>query len=148
MEELRLRFRMLDNPHVLAVLLFGSTARGEACERSDLDLLILHDGCISDDPVDRRRELYLLAMKLIGDLSESVTIVDMELESFVNPGEVTPLLLNIYWDAIVIYDRTGLLERFLESVRARIAESGLKRVRDGRAYYWILPAPMRGVKII
>ncbi|MFQ6085845.1 MAG: nucleotidyltransferase family protein [Candidatus Bathyarchaeia archaeon] len=45
-------------PHIKAFLLFGSRARGEAQDRSDVDLLILHDGCGIDDPVARRRYLY------------------------------------------------------------------------------------------
>jgi hypothetical protein len=72
----------------------------------------------------------------------------MKLRDFLKPKEVAPLLLNIYWDAVVVYDETGGVEEFLKDVRGRILKSGLKRVRDGRAYYWILPKPLREVKIL
>lgn len=147
-EALRVRFRGLENPHVKAVLLFGSRARGEAHERSDVDLLVLHDGHLVEDPVERRRALYLEVMNMIGDLYEAVTVIDMELDEFLKPKEVPPLLLNIYWDAIVVCDKTGCLESFLKGVRERIAESGLRRVKDGRVYYWVLPAPLKEVKLI
>lgn len=147
-EALKSRFRGFRNPHVKAVVLFGSRARGEACERSDVDLLLLHDGCMVEDPVERRRMLYLQVMDLVGDLFESVTVVDMELREFLSPKEVTPLLLNIYWDAVVVYDQTGSLGSFLEKVRDRIVRSGLRRVRDGRAYYWVLPEPPKEVRIV
>jgi len=37
---------------------------------------------------------------------------------------VTPLLPNMYWDAILVIDRTGLVENFLRYVRKRVEESG------------------------
>lgn len=86
-------------------------------------------------------------MERAGDVFEAVTLIDMELRDFVNPRIVTPLLLNIYWDAVVVLNRTGLAEGFLKHVRRRIEESGLRRVRDGRAYCWVLPKPMEKVKV-
>ena len=63
-----LRRRLSDLPgYVRAVLLFGSLARGEAGERSDVDLLVLHSGAPARDPVERRRLLYkLVAERLEG----------------------------------------------------------------------------------
>jgi hypothetical protein len=63
-----LRCRLGDLPgYVEAVLLFGSVARGEAGERSDVDLLVLHSGMTIGDPVLRRRHLYnLIAERLEG----------------------------------------------------------------------------------
>jgi hypothetical protein len=48
----------------------------------------------------------------------------------------------------VVYDRTGSVEGFLKGVREKISGSGLKRVRDGKAYYWVLPEPLKEVKIL
>jgi len=144
-----LRERLADLPHyVRAVLLFGSVARGEATDRSDSDLLILHEGMPAAGLVERRRILYRAVVERIGDVFEAVTLIDMEFGDFVNPGFVSPLLLNIYWDAVVVFDRTGLLEEFLRRVRRRIEESGLRRVKDDRAYYWILPKPVEKVRIV
>ena len=43
-----LRHRLYDQFHVAAVILYGSVARGEADEESDIDLLIL-----TDEPLSR-----------------------------------------------------------------------------------------------
>jgi len=56
--------------------------------------------------------------------------------------------LNIYYDAIVILDRTGELQEFVKFVKERIEKSGLVRRKDGKSYYWILPKPMEKVKIL
>lgn len=133
---------------VKAVVLFGSWARGEAFEHSDVDLLVLHRGCGEKDPVLLRRRLYKALKEALGDEVEELTVLDMELSEFMSPKEVTPLLLNIYWDGVVVYDETGRVRDFLSRARRGIEASGLKRVRDGRAYYWVLPEPMKEVKIL
>lgn len=135
-------------PHIKAFLLFGSRARGEAQNRSDVDLLILHDGCGIDDPVARRRYLYGLVREAIGSRFDGLAVLDMELRQFLEPKEVNALLLNIYWDALVLLDNTGTLRPFLESVRKAIAKSGLKREREGRAFHWVLPEPLKEVKLL
>jgi predicted nucleotidyltransferase len=144
-----LRRRLSDLPgYVRAVLLFGSLARGEAGERSDVDLLVLHSGAPVRDPVERRRLLYKLVAERLEGAFEAVTLIDMDLERFLKPATVTPLLLNIYADALVVIDRVGSLEEFLQRVRKRIGELGLARVKNGRAYYWILPKPMEKVQLL
>ena len=148
MELLKGRLRGLEGSYVKAVLMFGSRARGESGERSDVDLLVLHEGCEIEDPVVRRRQLYDLLREAVGEGFEDVTVVDMELERFLKPREITALLLNVYWDAVVVYDKTGAVEGFLRHVREKIVKSGLKRVGDGRAYYWVLPKPLKEVKIL
>lgn len=145
---LRERLSGLREPCVKAVLLFGSRARGEFGKRSDVDLFVLHDGCGVEDAVARRRRLYGLLREAVGVGFEDITVVDMDLESFLKPGQVSSLLLNVYWDSVVVYDRTGAVEGFLGRVRENISRSGLKRVRDGRAYYWVLPKPLKGVRIL
>jgi len=147
-EFLRNRLKHLEEPYMKAVIMFGSRARGESNERSDVDLLVLHEGCEVKDPVVRRSRLYGLMREAVGEEFEDLTVVDMELEHFLKPKEITALLLNVYWDGLMVYDRTETLQIFLRLVREKIVKGGLKRVRDGRAYYWVLPKPMKEVKIL
>jgi len=147
-ELLRQRLHSLEEFDVKAILLFGSKARGESGEKSDVDLLVLHRGCGIEDAVLRRRHLYNLLREKIGEEFEELTVIDMELERFLRPKEVTPLLLNVYWDAVVVYDSTGVVENFLKDVKDKILKSGLKRVKDGKANYWVLPEPLKEVKIL
>jgi predicted nucleotidyltransferase len=142
------RLSGLKEPYIKTVVMFGSRARGESRARSDVDLLVLHEGCKLEDPVIRRSHLYNVLRKAIGEEFEDLTVVDMELERFLKPKEITALLLNIYWEAVVVYDKTQVLEGFLEKVKDGIMKSGLKRVRDGRAYRWVLPKPLMEVRIL
>jgi len=133
--------------YVKGVILFGSVARDEITERSDVDLLVLHEGINISDIVERRRVIY---KEISGALQGifPITVIDMELESFLKPKIITSLLLNIYYDAIVILDRTGELQEFIKFVKGRIEKSGLVRRKDGKSYYWILPKPMEKVKVL
>ncbi|MEM2843765.1 MAG: nucleotidyltransferase domain-containing protein [Candidatus Bathyarchaeia archaeon] len=147
-ELLKNLLKVLKGSCVKAVIMFGSRARGESSDRSDLDLLILHEDCWIDDPISRRRYLYNLLQNAVGKEFENITIIDMKLEHFLKPTEINALLLNIYWDAIIVYDETETLQAFLKHVKERIAKTGLKRVKDGKAYHWILPEPLKEVKIL
>ncbi|MGQ9781858.1 MAG: nucleotidyltransferase domain-containing protein [Nitrososphaeria archaeon] len=133
--------------HVKGVLLFGSIPRNETAKKSDVDLLILHEELNTKDLVERRRAIYKEAKELVQGLFP-LTVIDMELKDFLKPKNITPLLLNIYWDAIVVVDRTGNLQEFLDTIREKIRKSGLVRAKDRRSYYWILPKPMEKVEIL
>ena len=149
-EALRRRISKLDDPFVKAILLFGSLARGEAHQRSDIDILVLHEDYPEKDPIYRRRKLYHAVHSLISDMWPAITLIDMDIKNFLKPKHISPLLLNIYWDAVILLDRTRGLEAFLRQVRKRIAKVGLRRVRcpDGRTYHWVFPEPMKEVRII
>ncbi|RLF12284.1 MAG: hypothetical protein DRJ69_01075 [Thermoprotei archaeon] len=127
-------------PRIAGVLLFGSHARGEAKPDSDLDLMILLDGRSQVNDV----ELYEQASKCFR-WKYGLTVLSMEYGEFLSPQALTPTLLNVMWDAVVLYDRHGMLRARLRDLRRRICEAGLTRMKTGRAYYWRLPRP--GAKV-
>ncbi|MEM3407752.1 MAG: nucleotidyltransferase domain-containing protein [Nitrososphaerota archaeon] len=147
-ELLKDQLKNFNEPCVKAIVMFGSRARGESKDRSDIDLLVLHENCNIEDMVIRRRYFYNILREAIGKEYEDITLIDMELKYFLKPYEINSLLLNIYYDSIAIYDKTGTIESFLKYVKNKIEESGLKRIKDGKAYYWILPKPLKEVKIL
>ncbi|MFQ6076896.1 MAG: nucleotidyltransferase domain-containing protein [Candidatus Bathyarchaeia archaeon] len=120
---------------VVAVSLFGSSARGEAGEKSDIDVFIV----VRDIPwgLGRRRELYDAVYRgLSGGVD--VTVIDVDGGELLNKDlEVTPLLLNIAWDSRILYDPEGRLSRLFMEVRKAVEREGLERYRtpDGK-YGW------------
>lgn len=115
--------------YVKGVILFGSVARGEADERSDVDLLVLHEGLNVSDVVERRRIVYREVAEVLRGVFPT-TVIDMELELFLKPKTITSLLLNIYYDAVVVLDRTGELREFIKFVKGRVEKSDLARRGD------------------
>ena len=132
-----LRGRFSD--HLVAVGLFGSAARGEAVERSDLDFLVVLRGIPKS--MERRYQVYKPIHDAVATQSRQVrdtTVIELD-EEFIKDEdvEITPMMLNIAADAIILYDPEGRLASFIERVRRLIQVAGLERYRtkDGK-YGW------------
>jgi len=122
---------------IVGVALFGSAARGEGNERSDLDFLVV----VREWPwsLERRRLLYKPIYDAVNGGAETIrdaTVIDVDEKDVMNDElEVTPLLLNIAWDAKVLYDPEGKLARFVGKVKKLIDAAGLERYRTGEGKY-------------
>jgi len=85
----------LGDPCILGVVLFGSLARGEAGPRSDVDLLVLYgEECAPSSGLERRRRFYQALSSTLGREYQALTVLDMPLTRFLNPGRITGLLLK------------------------------------------------------
>jgi predicted nucleotidyltransferase len=56
--------RIKSKYHPQQIILFGSYAKGEAREGSDVDVLVISDHFSQTDPYQRFRELYKMSMDL------------------------------------------------------------------------------------
>jgi predicted nucleotidyltransferase len=124
--------------NLAAVALFGSAARCEADERSDLDFLVVLRGIPKG--LQRRYEVYEPIHEAVTMQSRQtdVTVIDLDEEFIMNTDvEITPLMLNIASDALILYDPEGKLASFVEHVLKLIQVAGLERyrTRDGK-YGW------------
>ncbi len=114
----------------LGLMLFGSWARGEANERSDVDVLILFNTL-------RGFEVRVRAYEVLRRfVDRDITLIDMRRHEL--SGRLTALAINIAWDGIVICDKYGDLTRFKDSVIKFVKDEGLVRYRtaDGK-YGWV-----------
>jgi predicted nucleotidyltransferase len=114
----------------LGLMLFGSWARGEAREDSDVDVLVLFDGLAGD--LDVRARAYGIIRRYV---DRDVTLITMRREDI--HGRWTPLAINIAWDGVIVCDRQGELRWFKEAVASFIERENLVRyrTRDGK-YGW------------
>ena len=116
---------------LIGVVLFGSTARGEAREWSDIDLLFAMDDCV---PITR--ELYR-RWDAIAEANSRVS------PHFAHPpadrSSPGSLWLEVSMDGIVLYERGGQVTRLLSGLRRLIA-TGKVECREAYGHrYWILP---------
>ena len=113
------------------ILLFGSTARGEGREGSDIDLMI-----VVGSELPLTRALYERWDRGIDGAAASRLS-----PHFVHlPGRETEagsLWYEAAMDGIVLFDREGRIARFLRTIRRSMAEGKLRRKSAYGHPYWI-----------
>ncbi|MEM0171589.1 nucleotidyltransferase domain-containing protein [Thermofilum sp.] len=116
----------------VGMILFGSWARGEAEADSDVDVLVVFR---SFGGFEARSKVYSIIAEHV---KMPLTLIDARLGEITSEDyELTPLMLNILYDGIVIWDRDGVLKDFVEKGRKLIEGAKLVRykVPDGK-YGW------------
>lgn len=134
--------------NLVSVVLFGSVARGEAGELSDLDLLIVCE----ELPGSRwkRYDLFHQALAPLKGVLEDLArqhcypefrpILKTRREAEVH----TPIYLDMVEDARILYDRDGFFAGVLAGLKRRLAELGARRVfLDDGSWYWDLKPDYR-----
>jgi predicted nucleotidyltransferase len=115
---------------LIAVAAFGSWAREEVTERSDVDLLV-----VVEDRVELTRELY--RRWDLEPLRWSGREVDAHFAHLPDPERFSPSLWGeVAIDGIVLFERDLRLSSRLAAVRRLIVEGTMvRRLAQGHAYW-------------
>jgi len=147
-EWLRLAQRMLGD-RLVSACIYGSVARGEAKPNSDIDVLLV----VRNLPEDIGSRIQLLSpirrklrrSKIYREYARR-RLPRLISEVALTPEEVLkhpPILLDIAYDGIIIYDRDRFLKKVLESLRRKLEALGAKRIKTKKGWYWILKPDLK-----
>jgi predicted nucleotidyltransferase len=114
------------------VVLFGSLARGEATERSDIDLFVVVRK-LPDSAVERRFIVYDCLTPLLKRFRRGVTVVEADEEDL--RRRLSPLLINIAHEGITLYDAGGAMSAFLKRIRDAVRAAGLEKYETSNGKY-------------
>jgi predicted nucleotidyltransferase len=115
---------------LMAVVLFGSQARGEASEDSDWDLLV-----IARELPDRFFDRHLYFKRALPDESRgSISILGRTPDEF--EQRLASIYLDIALDGQILYDPLGYASHWLGKVRKLIESNGLFRDRTEAGDMW------------
>ncbi len=116
------------------VVLFGSHAREEAAKLSDVDFFVVVRG-LPTDPVERRLDVYESLTPIVRRFRIDVSVIEMDEREI--GRSLSPLLINIAHEGLILYDRDGRITTFFERLREAVKRAGLVRFRtsDGK-YGW------------
>lgn len=122
---------------LLAVMLFGSRARGDCRPDSDYDIFVLLDDYVSD-PVRDYFSAYTALRPFRDELVTDTTVVVASLRDL-GRSVSSPLVLNALVEGVVVYDREGTLTRVRRKLLDKLRSLGVERVRVEWGYTWRVP---------
>lgn len=129
--------------NLISVVLFGSAARGEAREGSDIDILIVAEKF----GIEGRFEVFNIIEKDLKASQEYMELKEKKLGTLISPIPLTPseveknpsILLDIVTDGIIFYDVDDFIENKMEHLRKKLKKIGSKKIfLDDTRYYWDL----------
>ncbi len=129
--------------NLVSVCLFGSIARGDFTQESDIDILIVAKNLPED--VGKRHSLFTEARLkiLLSDIAENLRKLGYSTtfsEVILTPDEVRrhpPILLDIVEDGIILYDN-NFLPSVIDNLRNSLRKLGAKRIKLEHGWYWLL----------
>lgn len=134
-KELIERYTRALGTNLVALAFFGSWARGEEREDSDLDVLLIALE-LPAHPLERNRLIYE-PLREWREKPGSVSVLARTVREFT--ADITPLHLDLAADALIFYDPQGFLRARLDQIRGIIADARLVRERDAQglwAWWW------------
>jgi predicted nucleotidyltransferase len=115
---------------LVAMVLFGSRARGDAKEESDWDLLVIAEN-LPERQIERyRKTKEMLPPKWRGRVSILAKTPD-EFEAV-----LPSLYLEIALDGLILYDPQDYARNRLQKLRRLIQSKDLKREKRGDEFVW------------
>ncbi|ODS39842.1 hypothetical protein BEH94_02905 [Candidatus Altiarchaeales archaeon WOR_SM1_SCG] len=89
---------------IQTIMLFGSAARGEAGEESDIDILVIGKG----DRLKMRRNLISIVTRLLLSTGKYVSVKTLSVQDFkYNLQLNSPFINNILKEGIILYKNEG-----------------------------------------
>lgn len=118
--------------NLIALILFGSRARGDAHPDSDWDLLLIAHNL----PHSTWKRQQQLAAMLPPSWRYQVNMLAHTSAEWLS--RVTPLALDIALDGILLYDNSqNLILAHLMALRQQLAQLGLERHASGNEWIWL-----------
>lgn len=146
--------RLMETIRIRALVLFGSWARGEAHETSDLDFII-----VSDDFTSYYAGRFDIIRPALTEVRQSSIFNELRNRGYrisfspipYHPDdlkETPPTLLDVVEDGVIIHD-DGTFATRLKQVGERLKELGAKRLMTRRgSRYWVLKPDLRPGEVV
>jgi len=116
--------------NLIAVVLFGSRARGKTTKASDWDIFVLAH-LLPLSPM--KRYAYLRGV-CNDEVEEGVSFLAKTKEEF--EAGFPSFYLDLALDGITLFDTSGYMEARLRRIRQIIQEAGLRRERIAVGFFW------------
>jgi len=116
--------------NLVAIVFFGSRARGEARPESDYDIFVLVRN-LPERPVER---LLTVRHPIAAKFEEKIALIAKTPEEF--ESGFPSLYLDLAVDGIVLHDTNDYMTNKLQRIREIIKQAGLERKRREHDFSW------------
>jgi hypothetical protein len=138
--------------NLVSIALFGSLARGEATETSDIDLFIicrrLPTGAFRRyeflEPIRERLYPELERLWKQGIYANFAELAFTEEEA----RQLRWIYLDMTEEAVILFDRDEFLKSILDTLRQRLQELGAQRREIDGARYWVLKPDLKPGEVV
>lgn len=124
--------------HLVAIVLYGSRARGDHRPDSDWDLLVIAEG-LPEKWLERYQTLKRMIPLGVRGAAAILSATPTEFES-----HLPALYLDIGLDGRILYERDGYASERLAEIRRIITKAGLFRERTPAGDIWSWETPPTG----
>lgn len=138
---------------LVAVVLYGSVARGEETPESDVDLLIVAEGLPRSVRARNRllvdfEEMFLPALLAPWHRQGLSIDVSTKIKTPDEARRLTLFYLDLTEEAIILHQRGRFFQDILDRLRQRLEELGAQRRVQGGVRYWKLKPDYRWGDVI
>ena len=89
---------------IFKIILFGSYARGDFEEDSDVDIMVLLN-CVRNELPNYRKKLSVVSSDISLDNNVTVSLMVNDRNTFYNMMDIQPFYQNIQRDGVVLYEQ-------------------------------------------
>lgn len=136
-QQVKKKLGELNEIEIVSIAIFGSMARQEADESSDVDLMIVAEN-IPQKRIHRIPEIIKIKRQFSSSIPLDILLVSKN-ECLLNFRNHNPLYLDITLDAKIIYDDDDFLNKLIAETHEYILANGIYRTNDS----WSFPVKQR-----
>lgn len=136
--------------NLVSFVIYGSVARGQYREDSDIDLLI-----VCEDLPEGRFERNRIFIDMEDRVQRSLEINPMDfpfistvLKTRKEAEYHSPLYLDMVEDGKILYDKGGFIQKVFSDIKERLKALGAKRIWIGDKWYWDLKPDFKPGEVV
>lgn len=139
---------------LISICVFGSVARGEAKPDSDIDVLVVAKSLPMDIGMRIKETNYIhehLKKSEAYIFLRKSNLAGLVSDIFFAPEEIErhpPILLDIIYDGIILYDKNSFLSNALRTLKERLEAQKARKVKTEKGHFWILKPDIASGEVV